>query len=440
MNSPVHTPIQSPARSNSNKNVVYSDRFIPSRFSTNLEDALELMENRSSGKYDQNSHLQTTVIPENQSVLNNIIRSELLGQGTNDYYSSNRPSDSSTINSPSRKDSSSSNLFKYRSSSFNSTQSPRNSFESQVSINSMEFPIAGGFGSNTQAGSQSTSFSSPKKPVRKISKTPYKVLDAPALQDDYYLNLVDWSHSNVLSVALGSSVYLWSACTSKVTRLCDLGDDTVTSISWALSGNHISIGTNSGKVQIWDTGTCKMSRELSGHESRVGTMAWNSTLLASGSRDRNILVQDIRIRGTYSSSSSINNSSGTFSNLNSPVNRNNSSQNRYSTGGIPPNSSNLFSSTEFSDNRRASLGATNEIMNTIVDNNNNLGYQGLRNNSSLSPRTNVFNPNNTTISNSNNTAPFSPCVVREFSAHKQEVCGLKWSFDEKMLASGGNGN
>jgi len=45
---------------------------------------------------------------------------------------------------------------------------------------------------------------SPKKPVRKISKTPYKVLDAPSLQDDYYLNLVDWSHNNVLSVALGS--------------------------------------------------------------------------------------------------------------------------------------------------------------------------------------------------------------------------------------------
>lgn len=34
----------------------------------------------------------------------------------------------------------------------------------------------------------------------------------------------------------------------------------------------------------------------------------------------------------------------------------------------------------------------------------------------------------------------SDCVVRELSAHKQEVCGLKWSFDEKQLASGGNDN
>lgn len=45
---------------------------------------------------------------------------------------------------------------------------------------------------------------------------PFKVLDAPALQDDFYLNLVDWSSLNVLAVGLGSCVYLWSACTSKV--------------------------------------------------------------------------------------------------------------------------------------------------------------------------------------------------------------------------------
>ena len=38
-------------------------------------------------------------------------------------------------------------------------------------------------------------------------------------QDDYYLNLVDWSSTNFLSVALGNSVYLWSASNLKVTIL-----------------------------------------------------------------------------------------------------------------------------------------------------------------------------------------------------------------------------
>ena len=35
-------------------------------------------------------------------------------------------------------------------------------------------------------------------------------------------------------------------------------------------------------------------RTMSGHRGRVGTMAWSSHLLSSGSRDRNILQRDIR--------------------------------------------------------------------------------------------------------------------------------------------------
>jgi cell division cycle 20-like protein 1 (cofactor of APC complex) len=84
-------------------------------------------------------------------------------------------------------------------------------------------------------------------------------LDAPALQDDFYLNLVDWSSSNILAVGLGSSVYLWSATTNKVTKLYDLGTgDSVTSVQWSNSGVHLAVGTNSGNLQIWDTAKCKM--------------------------------------------------------------------------------------------------------------------------------------------------------------------------------------
>ena len=111
---------------------------------------------------------------------------------------------------------------------------------------------------------------SPRKASRKISKIPFKVLDAPELQDDFYLNLVDWSSQNVLSVGLGACVYLWSACTSQVficdgcwvrdlqsslsqvTRLCDLtnDNDTVTSVSWAERGNFVAVGTHRGYVQV----------------------------------------------------------------------------------------------------------------------------------------------------------------------------------------------
>jgi cell division cycle 20-like protein 1 (cofactor of APC complex) len=33
----------------------------------------------------------------------------------------------------------------------------------------------------------------PMTKTRTIPKIPYKVLDAPSLLDDFYLNLVDWS-------------------------------------------------------------------------------------------------------------------------------------------------------------------------------------------------------------------------------------------------------
>lgn len=93
----------------------------------------------------------------------------------------------------------------------------------------------------------------PKTKQRQIPKIPFKVLDAPALKDDYYLNLVDWSQQNDLVVGLSSCVYIWSATSSKVTKLHDLGNtDEVTSVNWARRGTHLSVGSDSGVVQVWD--------------------------------------------------------------------------------------------------------------------------------------------------------------------------------------------
>merc|ERR1719266_1276942 len=52
-------------------------------------------------------------------------------------------------------------------------------------------------------------FCSPRKAFREIPKSPFRVLDAPSLKDDFYLNLVDWSKGNLLAVSLKSCVYLW---------------------------------------------------------------------------------------------------------------------------------------------------------------------------------------------------------------------------------------
>lgn len=69
---------------------------------------------------------------------------------------------------------------------------------------------------------------------RRVNKMPFKVLDAPSLQDDFYLNLLDWSDKNVIAVGLMNSVYIWSASTSQVRKLCELDhDDKITSVGWS---------------------------------------------------------------------------------------------------------------------------------------------------------------------------------------------------------------
>ena len=83
-----------------------------------------------------------------------------------------------------------------------------------------------------------------------------RTLDAPDLVDDYYLNLLDWGSSNVLAIALGSTVYLWDASdgsTSELVTVVEDEDGPVTSVSWAPDGKHISIGLNNSDVQLWDS-------------------------------------------------------------------------------------------------------------------------------------------------------------------------------------------
>ncbi|CAF1078928.1 unnamed protein product [Didymodactylos carnosus] len=137
---------------------------------------------------------------------------------------------------------------------------------------------------------------SPRKQLRKIPKTPFKVLDAPELQDDFYLNLVDWSSTNILAVGLNASVYLWNANTSNVTRLCDLQSesDTVTSVAWSDRGQFVAVGTHKGIVQIWDAQSHRKTISFPRHTARVGALAWNDMCIYSGSRDRFIIQNDTR--------------------------------------------------------------------------------------------------------------------------------------------------
>jgi cell division cycle protein 20 (cofactor of APC complex) len=138
------------------------------------------------------------------------------------------------------------------------------------------------------------------KPTRHIASAPSRILDAPDLLDDYYLNLLSWSSSNNLAVALSQCVYLWDAASGSITELMNVEDnsaDYISSVSWIQQGGtHLAIGTASNTVQLWDVQAQKMVRKMDGHSSRVGALAWNGHVLTSSSRDTTIVNHDVRVQ------------------------------------------------------------------------------------------------------------------------------------------------
>jgi len=262
----------SSSRPSTARKPTYSDRFIPSRrVGHSLQESFALLPDAQPKKRDAP---QEGGKDDNLDTYTMLLRSEFLGSEPH----GGRRSDELAPASPQR------NLFRYRA--MPSSRADENAAYALSPV-----------GSDSQRV-----LCSPRKAPRKISTVPYKVLDAPALQDDFYLNLVDWSSLNVLAVGLGTCVYLWSACTSKVTKLCDLGpEDSVTSVSWTQRGTHLAVGTSVGEVQIWDAAKCQTTRTMSGHQARVGTLCWSGHTLSSGSRDRLILQRDVRVPDHYTS-------------------------------------------------------------------------------------------------------------------------------------------
>eukprot|EP00659_Diplonema_papillatum_P006386 gene6386-9774_t len=137
------------------------------------------------------------------------------------------------------------------------------------------------------------------KTFRHIPQTPERILDAPDLVDDYYLNLLDWSPTNILTVALNQTLYLWNADSGDITQLTQTTDEDniLTSVAFGMEGSVLAVGSNNADVDLWDIATTERLTTLKGHLARVGSLAWNGRVVASGSRDSSIILHDTRING-----------------------------------------------------------------------------------------------------------------------------------------------
>lgn len=131
---------------------------------------------------------------------------------------------------------------------------------------------------------------------RRVLTAPERVLDAPGLVDDYYLNLLDWSSGNQVAIGLERNVYVWSAESGTVSCLLETTADTyVSSVKWSGDGAYVGVGLGSGEVQIWDVEEGTKLRSMHGHDTRVGVMGWNKHILSTGARSGLCYNHDVRV-------------------------------------------------------------------------------------------------------------------------------------------------
>ncbi|KAK3110840.1 WD repeat-containing protein slp1 [Teratosphaeriaceae sp. CCFEE 6253] len=131
---------------------------------------------------------------------------------------------------------------------------------------------------------------------RRVLTAPERVLDAPGLVDDYYLNLLDWSSGNQVAIGLERNVYVWSAESGTVASLLECPADTyISSVKWSGDGAYVAAGLGTGEVQIWDVEDGTKLRSMHGHDTRVSAMGWNKHLLSTGARSGLVYNHDVRI-------------------------------------------------------------------------------------------------------------------------------------------------
>ncbi|KAH9077739.1 WD40-repeat-containing domain protein [Lactarius deliciosus] len=131
---------------------------------------------------------------------------------------------------------------------------------------------------------------------RKIATQPERVLDAPGMVDDFYLNLLSWSVLNVVAVALSENTYIWKADSGSVVLVGEAPEGSyVSSVDFSNDGAFLGIGVGTGDVELWDVETGQKLRSMSGHQAQVAALSWHAHILSSACGDGSIWHHDVRI-------------------------------------------------------------------------------------------------------------------------------------------------
>lgn len=126
---------------------------------------------------------------------------------------------------------------------------------------------------------------------RTIDTNPFKVLDAPGMLDDFYLNLLDWNTSDMISIGLNESVYVYNNQTKNVEEIYTCSEY----ISSVKSNNNIvAMGCSDGNLVFYDLEKERIVVRKKYHDTRVSSLSWNDYILSSGDKKGRIVNFDVR--------------------------------------------------------------------------------------------------------------------------------------------------
>ena len=130
------------------------------------------------------------------------------------------------------------------------------------------------------------------------SNTAFKVLEATNVLDDFYLNILDWSSTDLISIALSDSIYLYNNKLSKIHEMDSLyNSEYFSCVKFNDSSNTLVTGDSTSTIKVFDVNVNRILKEFTGHTSRINSISWrDENVFCSGSKDSSIRMFDVRMR------------------------------------------------------------------------------------------------------------------------------------------------
>lgn len=140
-------------------------------------------------------------------------------------------------------------------------------------------------------------FSSVSTTPTKVFVRPEWVLEAPGIDDDFYLNTLCWNCRDIIALAIRKHVYLWKVGGHDVVHLQRDSHHPICSVDFSNDGQILALGLKCATVELWDLETESMVRKISSSSSWAAIMAlsWNQHILTSGCQEGIIWNYDVRM-------------------------------------------------------------------------------------------------------------------------------------------------